>query len=80
MAKSKQGRVRARPTASKPAPRVSEAERTVASIARMLGWMNVPPRETLEDDIRALLARARRKDDDEYVRRPSSGDWGDNVA
>ena len=35
-----------------------EAERTVASIAAMLGWMNVPPRDTLEADIRALKARA----------------------
>jgi hypothetical protein len=36
---------------------MTEAERTIASIAAMLGWMNVPPRETLEADIRALKAR-----------------------
>lgn len=34
------------------------AERTVRSMSAMLGWMNVPPRETLEADIRALKARA----------------------
>lgn len=34
------------------------AERTVASIAAMLGWGNVPPRETLERDIAALKSRA----------------------
>jgi hypothetical protein len=36
----------------------SEAERTVRSLATMLGWMNVPPRETLEAEIRALKARS----------------------
>lgn len=39
-------------------PRRDDAQRTVESIAMMLGWMNVPPRETLEADIRALKARA----------------------
>lgn len=38
--------------------RAEEAERTVASIAAMLGWRDVPPRETLERDIAALKARA----------------------
>lgn len=37
----------------------SEAERTVASIAAMLGWMNVPPRDVLERDIAALKARVK---------------------
>lgn len=41
-----------------PAHPTTEAERTVASIATMLGWMNVPPREMLEADIRALNSRA----------------------
>ncbi len=36
----------------------TEAERTGRSISMMLGWANVPPRETLEMDIRALKARA----------------------
>lgn len=40
--------------------RLREAERTVASIAAMLGWGNVPPRETLERDINALKARAQK--------------------
>ena len=31
-------------------------KRTVESISAMLGWMNTPPRETLEADIRALKA------------------------
>ena len=35
-----------------------EAERTLKSLATMLGWGNVPPRETLERDIAALKARA----------------------
>lgn len=30
----------------------------MASVAMMLGWGNVPPRETLERDIGALKARA----------------------
>ena len=34
------------------------AERTLRSIATMLGWGNVPPRETLERNIAALKARA----------------------
>jgi len=34
------------------------AERTLASIAAMLGWGNVPPRETLEREIAALKHRA----------------------
>lgn len=34
------------------------AERTLASIAAMLGWENVPPRETLEREIAALKHRA----------------------
>ena len=33
------------------------AERTLASIARMLGWMNVPPRETLERQIAEMNRR-----------------------
>lgn len=36
------------------------AERTVKSIATMLGWMNVPPQDVLEAEIRALKARAAR--------------------
>jgi hypothetical protein len=35
------------------------AENTLKSLAAMLGWGNVPPRETLERDIAALKARAR---------------------
>lgn len=42
--------------------RAMEAERTVASLAAMLGWGNVPPRDTLERDIAALKARAARVD------------------
>jgi len=34
------------------------AERTLHSIVTMLGWENMPPRETLERDIAALKARA----------------------
>lgn len=34
------------------------AERTLKSLATMLGWGNVPPRETLERDIAELKARA----------------------
>jgi len=34
-----------------------EAVRTVTSIATMLGWMNVPPRDILESDLRAQRAR-----------------------
>jgi hypothetical protein len=37
----------------------AEAEHTVASIAMMLGWGNIPPRDTLERDINTLKARAR---------------------
>lgn len=37
--------------------KLSEAERTVKSLATMLGWINVPPRETLEAEIRAMKAR-----------------------
>jgi hypothetical protein len=36
----------------------SESERTVRSLATMLGWVNVPPRHILEAEIRALKARA----------------------
>jgi len=36
---------------------LEKAERCVASIATMLGWVNVPPQETLERDINALRAR-----------------------
>jgi hypothetical protein len=32
-------------------------QRTVASVAMMLGWGNVPPQDTLERDIAALKAR-----------------------
>lgn len=46
------------PPADVGADQQEDAERTVASIAAMLGWGNVPPRETLEADIRALKARA----------------------
>lgn len=35
-----------------------ELERTVQSIAKMLGWDNVPPRDTLERSIAALKVRA----------------------
>jgi len=35
-----------------------DPERTVASIAAMLGWSNVPPRATLERNISALNAQA----------------------
>lgn len=35
------------------------AERTLASIVAMLGWGNMPPRETLEREINALKALAR---------------------
>lgn len=45
------------PAAIREQPLVTEAERTVASIAAMLGWENVPPRETLERDIAALKSR-----------------------
>lgn len=42
-----------------PTPETSEsAERTLQSIAAMLGWENMPPRETLEREIAALKARA----------------------
>ena len=34
-----------------------EYERTIASIATMLGWDNVPPRDVLERNIAALKAR-----------------------
>lgn len=34
-----------------------EAQTTIKSIATMLGWTNVPPRETLERDIRSKRAR-----------------------
>jgi len=34
-----------------------EARRTVASVAMMLGWGNVPPRDTLERDINAFKGR-----------------------
>ena len=34
------------------------ARRTLRSISAMLGWVNTPPRETLERDIAALKARA----------------------
>jgi hypothetical protein len=40
------------------ARRLNEAERTVKSIATMLGWENVPPREILEREINVLKARA----------------------
>lgn len=36
--------------------RARTAEDTVKSIATMLGWGNVPPRETLERDLRAKRA------------------------
>ena len=39
-------------------PAEDENARTVRSLARMLGWENVPPRETLERDVAALKARA----------------------
>lgn len=39
-------------------PTESDA-RTIASIAVMLGWMNVPPRRVLEEEIRVLKALAR---------------------
>lgn len=35
-----------------------DAERTVASLAAMLGWGNVPPRDVLERSVAALKARA----------------------
>jgi hypothetical protein len=37
---------------------LSSDERTVKSIATMLGWENVPPQHVLEAEIRALKARA----------------------
>jgi hypothetical protein len=36
----------------------ADAVRTVRSLAAMLGWLNVPPRSTLEADLRAVKARA----------------------
>jgi hypothetical protein len=36
-------------------------ERTVRSIAAMLGWENVPPQDTIEREINALKARASRR-------------------
>ena len=38
---------------------LEEAKATIKSIATMLGWMNVPPRETLERSVAALKARTR---------------------
>lgn len=35
------------------------AARTLASIAAMLGWLNMPPRDVLEADVRALKARVK---------------------
>lgn len=35
----------------------TEHERTIKSLAYMLGWENVPPRETLERSLRAVYAR-----------------------
>lgn len=40
----------------------TEADRTLTSIATMLGWGNVPPRHMLESEIAALKARAKRTD------------------
>lgn len=34
-------------------------QRTVASLAKMLGWDNIPPRETLERSLSALKERAK---------------------
>jgi len=42
-----------------PQRRIEELESIIKSIATMLGWGNVPPRETLERDINALKASAR---------------------
>jgi hypothetical protein len=39
------------------AAKLAESERTVKSLAVMLGWENVPPRETLERSVSALKAR-----------------------
>lgn len=39
-------------------PPQKAAERTLASIATMLGWMNIPPQHVLEAEIGALKARA----------------------
>jgi hypothetical protein len=36
---------------------LTEVERTIKSIAAMLGWENVPPRDSLEANIRAIKAR-----------------------
>lgn len=59
--------------AETPEPQPSEAERTVRSLAAMLGWMNVPPRETLEMEIRTLkaLARQGQAETPEPAREPS---------
>jgi len=45
-------------------------ERTLKSIATMLGWMNVPPRETLEREINALKKRAEGPSDPRFVMVP----------
>ena len=45
-------------------PQLSEAERTIASLATILGWMNVPPRHVLEAEIRALKGRAARSQEE----------------
>ena len=37
----------------------TDAERTLTSIATMLGWMNIPPRHVLEAEISALKALAK---------------------
>lgn len=40
-------------------PPVTEATRTVESIAAILGWVGTPPRHVLEQEIKILQARAR---------------------
>ena len=45
--------------------RLREHERTVQSLAAMLGWGNPPPRETLELQINGLKAMARPATDKE---------------
>ena len=48
--------------------RAEVAERAVKSLAVMLGWGNVPPRESLEANLRALKARAEQAEANEEGR------------
>ena len=62
-----------RPLSEEGAPtKATDAERTVASIAAMLGWMNVPPRHVLEADVAALKARALRSGSGETTAAPAT--------